>query len=233
MARRDWQKNFLLMLNREGAIVISARCYEGETQFAFGPIVAGLRTTLALEGAEQKLKDIPLHWISEAARLLPELYTYRTGLSSPLPLDSPGAQSRFFEGLKQMLYAFCKGELPGIVFFDDIQWADSATLDLLNYLVRRLREQPVCLLVTLRNRQASNDNRLHQLQNEALRAGNATIVSLSRLNLASVRELVLSTSLDDEALNEDFIEHLYQETEGLPFFLDRVFVGDYQWGIVC
>ena len=35
----------------------------------------------------------------------------------------------------------------------------------------------------------------------------------------SVRELVLSTSLDDKALNEDFIEHLYQETEGLPFFL--------------
>src|SRR5439155_520758 len=83
----------------------------------------------------------------------------------------------------------CKGELSGIVFFDDIQWADSATLDLLNYLVRRLREQSVCLLVTLRSRQASNDNRLHQLKNEALRAGNATVVSLSRLNLLSVREL--------------------------------------------
>ena len=143
-------EEFLADAQSKGAIVISARCYEGETQFAFGPIVSGLRTTLALEGAEQRLKDIPLPWISEAARLLPELFTYRTGLSSPLPLDSPGAQSRFFEGLKQMLYALCKGELPGIVFFDDIQWADSATLDLLNYLVRRLREQSVCLLVTLR-----------------------------------------------------------------------------------
>ena len=168
-------EEFLANAQSKGAIVISARCYEGETQLAFGPIVAGLHATLALDGTEQKLKDIPLPWISEAARLLPELSTFRTGLSSPLPLDSPGAQSRFFEGLKQMLYALCKGELPGIVFFDDIQWADSATLDLLNYLVRRLREQPVCLLVTLRNRQASNDNRLHQLHNEALRAGNATL----------------------------------------------------------
>ncbi|HEY6286348.1 MAG TPA: tetratricopeptide repeat protein [Ktedonobacteraceae bacterium] len=212
-------EEFLANAQSKGAKVISARCYEGETQFAFGPVVAGLRATLASEGAEQRLKEIPLPWISEAARLLPELSAYRTGLSSPLPLDSPGAQSRFFEGLKQMLYALCKGELPGIVFFDDMQWADSATLDLLNYLVRRRREQPVCLLVTLRSSQASNDNRLHQLQNEALRAGNATVVSLSRLNLLSVRELVLSTSLNGEALNGGLIERLYQETEGLPFFL--------------
>jgi DNA-binding SARP family transcriptional activator len=212
-------EEFLANAQSKGAIVISARCYEGETQFAFGPIAAGLRTTLALESAEQRLKNIPLPWISEAARLLPELNAYRNDLSTPLPLDSPGAQSRFFEGLKQILYALCKGELPGILFFDDIQWADSATLDLLNYLMRRLREQPVCLLVTLRNRQALLDNRLNQLQNEALRAGNATVVSLSRLNFMNVRELILSTPYHSEAINEGIIERLYQETEGLPFFL--------------
>ncbi len=212
-------EEFLADVQSKGAIVISARCYEGETQFAFGPVVAGLRTILALEGTEQRLKDLPLPWISEAARLLPELYAYRTDLSSPLPLDSPGAQSRFFEGLKQMLYALCKSELPGVVFFDDIQWADSATLDLLNYLIRRLREQPICLLVTLRNRYISNGNHFHQLQNEALRTGNATIISLSRLSPMSVRELVLATSLHDDALNNGFIERFYQETEGLPFFL--------------
>ena len=212
-------EEFLANAQSEGAIVISARCYEGETQFAFGPVVAGLRSTLALEGTDQKLKDIPLLWMSEAARLLPELKTYRDDLLSPLPLDSPGGQSRFFEGLKHILYALCNSKLPGIVFFDDIQWADNATLDLLNYLVRRLREQPVCLLVTLRNRHAPNDKHLQQLQNEALRAGNATIISLSRLNLVNVRELVLSSSLDKKVLNEDFIAHLYQETEGLPFFL--------------
>ena len=212
-------EEFLADVQSEGAIVISTRCYEGETQFAFGPVVGGLRTTLALEGAEQKLKGIPLLWMSEAARLLPELNTYRADLLAPLPLDSPGGRSRFFEGLKQVLYALCNSELPGIVFFDDIQWADSATLDLLSYLVRRLREQPLCLLVTIRNKQATNDNRIYQLQNEALRSGHATVISLSRLNLNSVRALVFSTSLDKKVLNEDFIEHLYQETEGLPYFL--------------
>ncbi|HYX48425.1 MAG TPA: tetratricopeptide repeat protein, partial [Ktedonobacteraceae bacterium] len=212
-------EEFIADAQSRGAIVISARCYEGETQFAFGPVVAGLRTTLTLEGTEQRLKNIPLPWISEAARLLPDLNTYRVDLLSLLPLDSPGGQSRFFEGLKQVLYALSKSELPGIIFFDDIQWADSATLDLLNYLVRRLREQAVCLLVTLRNRDASNGNHVHQLKNDALRAGNATVISLSRLNFASVRELVLSTPLDNKNLSNGFVDRLFQETEGLPFFL--------------
>ena len=86
-------EEFLADAQSEGAIVIAARCYEGETQFAFGPVVAGLRTTLALEGAEQKLKDIPLLWMSKSARLLPELNTYRAELLSPLPLDSPGGRA--------------------------------------------------------------------------------------------------------------------------------------------
>ena len=212
-------EEFLATAQSKGAIVISARCYEGETQFAFGPIVAGLRSILAQGDVGMRLEAIPLPWISEAARLVPELSTIRAGVPPPLPLDSPGAQSRFFEGLRQTLYAVCKGVLPGIVFVDDIQWADGATLDLLNYLVRRLHEQSLCLLVTSRNKQPTYNNRVYQLQNEALRSGHASLLALSRLNLNSVRELALSSALHGEILKEDFIKRLYQETEGLPFFL--------------
>jgi DNA-binding SARP family transcriptional activator len=212
-------EEFLAYAQAKGAHVIAAQCYEGETQLAYGPIVAGLRVTLAREDAAQRLEGIPLPWLSEAARLLPELLTLRTGLSSPLPLESLGAQSRFFEGLRQMLFALCKGTQPGIMFFDDIQWADGATLDLLSYLVRRLNEQPVCLIVTWRSKQVAHDSRLHQLQNEALRARKATVISLSRFDLTSVRELVQSAAPADAALSGRLVERLYQETEGLPFFL--------------
>jgi DNA-binding SARP family transcriptional activator len=211
---------FLAYAQAKGANVITAQCYEGETHLTFGPIVAGLRVALAQKDMERRLNDIPAAWLSEAARLLPELLTLRPGLPSPLPLESPGAQSRFFEGLRQVLLAMCKDTQPGIIFFDDIHWADGATLDLLSYLVRRLREQPVCLVVTWRSKQALNDHRLYQLQNEAMRAGNATVVSLTRFNLSGVRELVQSrTPASTAALPGGLIERLYQETEGLPFFL--------------
>jgi len=212
-------EEFLADAQAKGAQVIAAQCYEGETQLAFGPIVAGLRVTLARDDAAHRLEGIPLPWLSEAARLLPELLTLRTGLPSPLPLESLGAQSRFFEGLRQMLFTLCRDTQPGIIFFDDIQWADGATLDLLSYLVRRLNEQPVCLIVTWRSKQVSQDSRLHQLQNEALRARKATVVSLTRFDRSSVRELVQSATPADAALSGRLVERLYEETEGLPFFL--------------
>ena len=212
-------EEFLAYAQTKGANVIAAQCYEGETQLAFGPIVTGLRVTLAREDAAHRLESISLPWLSEASRLLPELLTMHPDLPLPLPLESLGAQSRFFEGLRQLLFTLCKGTQPGIIFFDDIQWADGATLDLLSYMVRRLHEQPVYLIVTRRSKQVSNNSRLHQLQNEALRAGNATVVSLSRLDLYSVRELVQSAVPADLALSGRLIERLYQETEGLPFFL--------------
>jgi predicted ATPase/DNA-binding SARP family transcriptional activator len=210
---------FLTQVKSQGANLIAAKCYEGETDLAFGPIVAALHVTLTWEDARRRLEDISAPWLSEAARLLPELLTLHPGLPSPLPLDSPGAQSRFFEGLRQMLLAMCKGTRPGIIFFDDAQWADGATLDLLSYLVRRLRDQPLCLLVTWRSKQAANDFRLNQLQNEAMRAGNATVLSLSRFSLESVRELVQAVAPSSTLLSLGLVERLYQETEGLPFFL--------------
>jgi DNA-binding SARP family transcriptional activator len=212
-------EEFLAYAQAKGANVIAAQCYEGETQFAFGPVVAGLRIALAREDAELRLKDMPAPWLCEAARLLPELLSLRPGLPAPLPLDSPGAQSRFFEGLRQVLFAMCKSTQPGIIFFDDIQWADGATLDLLSYMVRRLREQAFYLIVTWQSKQASNDPRLYQLQNESLRAGNATLVSLSRFSLSNVRELVQSVTQASTNQFGGLVERLYQETEGLPFFL--------------
>jgi len=212
-------EEFLTQVKSKGANLIAAKCYEGETDLAFGPIVAAMYVTLTWEDAGRRLEDIPAPWLGEAARLLPELLTVRPGLPSPLPLDGPGAQSRFFEGLRQMLLAMCKGTRPGIIFFDDAQWADGATLDLLSYLVRRLREQPLCLLVTWRSKQTANDFRLNQLQNEARRAGNATVLSLSRFSLESVRELVQAVAPSSTLLSLGLVERLYQETEGLPFFL--------------
>lgn len=114
-----------------------------------------------------------------------------------------------------------KGSHPGIIFFDDIHWADGASLDLLSYLVRRLREQPICLVVTWRSKQTANDQRLYQLQNDAQCSSKATVIPLTRLSQSSVRELVQSISMGASGtpLSKSVIERLYQETEGLSFFL--------------
>jgi predicted ATPase/DNA-binding SARP family transcriptional activator len=220
-------EEFLAYARRQGGTTLAAQCYEGETNLAYGLFIEGVRATLNQSDSSvdwaKRLADLPDHWLAEAARLWPELTSLRPGLPPPPALDSPGAQSRFFEGVSQLLWAVCRGPVPGILLLDDLHWADAASLDLLTYLVRRLRGRSLCLLVTWRSESISATPRLQQLLVEAQRSGAATHLFLSRFNQADVMELVNSTSagakLTAQMLPAELGQRLYQESEGLPFFL--------------
>lgn len=215
---------FLAQIQRQGNVVIGARCYEGDMHLAYAPIVSGLRVALASHSDQEWLKEVPALWLSEAARILPELALLRPNLPPAPPLDGPGAQSRFFEGLYQVLLAACplaSDGQPGVLFLDDAHWADGATLDLLTYITRRLHEHPLCLMLTWRSNEVQAGHRLQHLLGEERRAGNGTIITLSRLKAATVRELALAVARSDVAapLSKDLVQRLWQETEGVPFFL--------------
>jgi DNA-binding SARP family transcriptional activator len=214
-------EEFLAHIQARSAPVIAARCYEDEMHIAYGPVAAGLRTAIAQKDNLYRLEKIPSPWLIEASRLLPELMALHPGLPAAPPLDSPGAQSRFFEGLRQVLLSICNPDAkhPGVIFFDDLHWADGASLDLLAYLLRRLREQPLFLILTWRSKRAANDHRLYRLLTEAQRSIHTTVISLSRLNQSTVQELVRHVSPAGKTPPQGLVERLYSETEGLPFFL--------------
>lgn len=213
-------EELLAHLRVHGAVALAARCYAEETTLAYGPFVELLATIIGQPRNVVKLEGLPVHALSEAARLLPELASLRPELPPTPPLDTPGAQSRFFEGISQVLLAVCGGTTPGILFFDDLHWADAASLDLLAYLVRRLRGRPLYVLATWRSEQVSTTHRLRALLAEARRASTATLLPLQRLSRSAVVELVRSIA-ESEALPSELGERLYDETEGLPLLLEE------------
>ncbi len=213
-------EELLASLQARGAVTITARCYEGETNLAYGPFVEGLR---ALDLPADRLAGIPSQVRSLVARLLPELeLRAESSMESgqalpPAPaMDSPEAQGRFFESMSQVLLAACGRNPPGVLFLDDVQWADAASLDLLTWLVRRLHGRPLFVLAAWRSEQVAADHRLRQLLAEGRRAGTATFVHLSRLDRDAVAELVQAAQ---SGASQDLAERLYRETEGQPFFL--------------
>ena len=56
-----------------------------------------------------------------------------------------------------MLLAVLDGPPPGVLFLDDLHWADDASLGLLTYLVRRLDDKPLCVLLTWRAEEFPRD----------------------------------------------------------------------------
>jgi DNA-binding SARP family transcriptional activator len=202
-----------------GGATLAMRCFPGEAGFAYGPFVAGLRDAVERAGGPERLRDLPAGWLVEAARLLPDLAAARPDLPPAPPLDDPGAQVRFFEGLRQTFSRLCAGDPPGVVFVDDLQWADSASLDLLAYLVRRLRDSPFHILAAWRGEEVPGGHRLRAMLAEAQRAGLARLVSLARLDRAAVAELARAAAAAGVPLPPDAGERMHEETEGLPYFL--------------
>jgi predicted ATPase/DNA-binding SARP family transcriptional activator len=204
-------EEFVAHVREGGATAVIARCYAGEKNLAYGPFIEGLSAALGRESGG-RLKDLPAVSLLEAARLLPDL----SPDSSPAPpLDTPGARSRFFAEVVRVLQTILNGPAPGVLFLDDLHWADDASLGLLNYLIRRLDDKPLCVLLTWRTEGVPEGHRLRELLAGARRSGTATVLTLERLSPESVEELVGNAVPDAVMLGP----RLSDETEGLPLFL--------------
>jgi predicted ATPase/DNA-binding SARP family transcriptional activator len=210
-------EEFTSWSHQQGAVVLSARCFEGETNLAFAPFVEALAAVLRETGGLDRLHDLPAEWVSEAARLLPSL---RSGVDVPVDQNvTVYAQSKFFEGLRQVLLRLAGSQPPGVLFLDDLHWADPASLDFLAYIVRRLPDQPLFVLASWRDEDLSAQARLRQILAEAQRAGYATNLNLTRLQPADVADLARLVAEHATELPGDFTDCLYRESEGLPYFL--------------
>lgn len=207
-------EEFLTHARAAGAATIAARCYEEESDLAYGPVVEWLRATATRPGVE----DAPDLALSEASRLLPELTALRPGVPPPAPLAGPGAQSRLQGGIVETLTAAAAGEAPGVLFLDDLHWADEATLDFLAYLARRLRGRPLMMVWTWRSEDVGAGHRLRRLAGDARRDGSGTVIAIGRLTGPEVAELIASATGSPSG---ELAERLYEETEGNPFFLSE------------
>jgi DNA-binding SARP family transcriptional activator len=206
-------EEFLAHARERDATVVTARCYAGEKNLAYGPLVEGLSAAFGRDGGQDHLQGLPAGSLQEAARLLPDLSPEPT--STAPPLDTPGARSRFLREVVRVLLAVLDGPPPGVLFLDDLHWADDASLGLLTYLIRRLDDKPLYVLLTWRAEEVPEGHRLRDLLAEARRSGVATTLTLDRLDPASVEELVGHTVAAAGKLGP----RLSDETEGLPLFL--------------
>jgi DNA-binding SARP family transcriptional activator len=208
---------FIEHAQNRGAIIARAAAYEGEGHLAYGLFLDAIRSALALPHSVDRLQSVMPYWLSEVARLLPEIQTIFQELPAPNPLEGPGAQARFFEGLRQALACLISGQSPGVLYLDDLNWADAASIDFLVYLARRLDDTGVFILATWRNDDLLSDNPILRLVADLQRAGRAIRLPLTRLNAAQLAELVGSSQTGLAGLSE-LSERLYRESEGLPFF---------------
>jgi predicted ATPase/signal transduction histidine kinase len=132
-------------------------------------------------------------------------------------LSGTAAQNRFNLLLQKFVRIFTRKEHPLVMFLDDLQWADSASLNLLKLLM----QDPGHLLIL----GAYRDNELSPVHpfiltvDEIVKAG-ATVntIALRPLNKPALNQLVADTLNCESSLAQPLTKLVYQKTKGNPFF---------------
>jgi DNA-binding SARP family transcriptional activator len=217
VGKTRFAEEFLSYASRNGSVVIGARFFQGEVNLPYGPFVEGLRSAINLPGLTEMVASLPDLWKVEIARLLPEVAHLPSKVKVVSSAESPSSQVRMFEAVDRLIQWVCQGPHPGILFLDDLQWADNASVDLLIYLLQKSSGQPLFILGTWRREDIRPGHRLRNLLVDAQRSGRGRLIRLKRLHQTDVAELI--RAIPGKPFSDNLIEKLYQDSEGLPYFL--------------
>jgi PAS domain S-box-containing protein len=151
--------------------------------------------------------------------LIPELEFIIGRQPSLADLPPHEARGRFQSVFRRFLGAFARPEHPLALFLDDLQWVDTATLELLEHLVADPDVHHVLLIGAYRDNEVSSSHPLMQTLAANREVGVKTKrIVLSPLSPADVGRLVADALRCKQEVAHPLAELIHQKTAGNPFF---------------
>ncbi|MEC4983866.1 MAG: AAA family ATPase, partial [Oscillatoria sp. PMC 1076.18] len=145
------------------------------------------------------------------------------GKQPPVPkLGATESQNRFNLVFLNFLRVFCQPKHPLVIFLDDLQWADSATLKLIQLIMTEVGLEYLFLIGAYRDNEVNATHPLTTTIDNILQAG-ATInqITLAPLELEHICHLIADTLHSDSSTVQPLAELVVRKTEGNPFFVNE------------
>ena len=151
--------------------------------------------------------------------VIPELERI-LGQQPPAPeVSGTAAQNRFNFLFAKFIQVFTTKEHPLVMFLDDLQWADSASLKLIQLLMGESQTGYLLLIGAYRDNEVFPVHPLMLTLDEVGKAG-ATVntMTLQPLSETSLNQLVADTLSCMVYSAQPLTQLIYQKTQGNPFF---------------
>jgi predicted ATPase len=145
------------------------------------------------------------------------------GKQSPIPeVGATEAQNRFHRIFGQFVRVFCSESHPLVIFLDDLQWIDSATLKLIELMLLDEQTQSLFLIGAYRDNEVNPTHPL-ALMLERLRKQGAVLqeITLTPLTLEPLSQLIAETLHRNADTVCPLAELVLRKTEGNPFFVSE------------
>ena len=151
--------------------------------------------------------------------LVPELKLIIGEQPAVAELPPQDAQRRFQLVLRRFIGVFARPEHPLVLFLDDLQWLDAATLDLLEDLLTRPDLQHLMLIGAYRDNEVDAAHPLTR-KLDAIRQAGALVpeIRLSPLAREDVGHLIADALRCDSGRAAPLAQLVHEKTGGNPFF---------------
>ncbi|XYI00391.1 AAA family ATPase [Sorangium sp. So ce1128] len=168
------------------------------------------------------------------ADVLPEVELL-LGPQPPVPELPPAeAQSRLHAMLQRFVAATAQKEHPLALFLDDLQWADAASLQLLEQLATYAGAEHLLLIGAYRDNEVGPAHPLRLTLAEVRKRGAAVSeLVLAPLSAAHVTALVAEAVHAPEGQVEPLALLVYEKTGGNPFFVLQFLIALHQEGLIA
>jgi tetratricopeptide (TPR) repeat protein len=198
-----------------GARVLTGVCVEfGGEGIPFGPVVEAIRA-LADELEREQLIELLGPARAELSRLLPEL-----GEGQVLAPVVEGADASRLQELLLGVFSRLAASAPLVLVFEDLQWADRSTLELVSLLVRGLGSRRALLVCTVRFDELHRVHPLRRIAGRWEQQRAVTRLELQRLGIDEVRAQV--EAIVEERPDAELLDFLFERSEGIPLFVEEL-----------
>ncbi|MFO7792417.1 MAG: tetratricopeptide repeat protein [Candidatus Saliniplasma sp.] len=127
-------------------------------------------------------------------------------------------RAKFYESTKWVKKI--ASEQPLVVFLDNLQWSDNATLRLLHYMTDNLGESPVLFIGSYRPEEVFSNHPLMDIKRRMSRRSLIKEIDIDRFDLSATQKIIESV-IGVKGVPEDFVDKMYEETEGNPLYIKR------------
>jgi energy-coupling factor transporter ATP-binding protein EcfA2 len=154
--------------------------------------------------------------------VIPELELIIGPQPEVLQLGAIATQNRFNLVFKNFIRVFCSPEHPLVIFLDDLQWADLASLQLIELI---MLDGDMDYLFLIGSYRSNETNSTHPLSAtlDKLEQGGIIInqVILKPLGLEQVNQLIADTLNHSPEYVQSLSALVWQKTHGNPFFVNE------------
>lgn len=201
-----------------GGMVLRGSSYEDTAPAPYAPLAEVIRGVDNLPSHLQAIGfgDLP-GWILPEYSGQPQL----PGAAST-PLAGANDRTQYFDAFARVLARIAQ-DTPVALILDDLHWADDSSAQLLRYLARALRHEPVTIFGAYRDTDVAPEMPFEAVLRDLQRERLAAHMLLRRLSLTETRSIIADMlGMPEGQISRETAERIYQASEGVPFFIGEL-----------